>query len=163
MRYHNITKDDMRNGDGLRAVLWVAGCTHKCKNCHNPITWDIHGGLEFDDGAKEELFEILSRPYIAGVTLSGGDPLHPANCNEISILIDEIRAKFPQKTIWMYTGFTWEEVHTLPAVRKADVLVDGPYMEEQADRKIMWRGSANQRVIDVRESLKNDKVILHCL
>ena len=77
MRYHNITKDDMLNGDGLRAVLWVAGCTHKCKGCHNPVTWDIEGGIPFDDAAKEELFEAIKPDYISGVTFSGGDPLHP--------------------------------------------------------------------------------------
>ena len=85
MRYHNITKDDMLNGDGLRAVLWVAGCTHKCKGCHNPVTWDIEGGIPFDDAAKEELFEAIKPDYISGVTFSGGDPLHPANHAEVAV------------------------------------------------------------------------------
>ena len=91
MRYHNITKDDMLNGEGLRTVLWVAGCNHNCKGCHNPITWDIRGGIPFDEAAKEELFEQLEKPYISGVTLSGGDPLHPANREDIGALIDEIQ------------------------------------------------------------------------
>ena len=86
MRYHNITKDDMLNGDGLRAVLRVAGCTHKCKGCHNPVTWDIEGGIPFDDAAKEELFEAIKPDYISGVTFSGGDPLHPANHVEVAVL-----------------------------------------------------------------------------
>ena len=78
MRYHNITKDDMKNGDGLRVVLWVAGCPHACPGCHNPITWDIEGGIPFDEEAEAELFSALSKPYISGITFSGGDPLHPA-------------------------------------------------------------------------------------
>lgn len=162
MRYHNITKDDMLNGDGLRVVLWVSGCTHKCKNCHNPVTWDIHGGLEFDQEAKKELFEALAKPYIAGITLSGGDPLHPANCADVTSLIQEIRETFPQKTIWMYTGFCWDEVNTLEAVQNVDVLVDGPYIEELKDPKLHWRGSSNQRVIRVKESLEKNEVVLHC-
>ena len=105
MRYHNITKDDMLNGEGLRTVLWVAGCSHGCKNCHNPITWDICGGLPFDDAAKEELFAELRQPYISGVTMSGGDPLHMANRDEIGALIKEIHETFPDKTIWIYTGW----------------------------------------------------------
>lgn len=162
MRYHNITKDDMLNGEGLRTVLWVAGCTHRCKECHNPVTWDIHGGMEFDDAAKKELFEILGKPYITGITLSGGDPLHPANCGDITKLILEIREKFPEKTIWMYTGFLWDEVNTLEAVKNVDVLVDGPYIKEQRDSKLRWRGSANQNVIDVAASLEKGEMILHC-
>lgn len=97
MRYHNITKDDMLNGDGLRTVLWVAGCTHGCKGCHNPVTWDIQGGIPFDEAAREELFEAVSRPHMSGVTFSGGDPLHPENRREIGELIREIRERFPEK------------------------------------------------------------------
>ena len=162
MRYHNITKDDMLNGDGLRVVLWVSGCTHKCKNCHNPETWDICGGLVFDREAKKEVFSELSKPYISGITLSGGDPLHPANYSEVTELIREIKQCFPKKTIWLYTGFLWEEIHTLEAVQMADVLVEGPYKEELRDTKLHWRGSSNQRVIGVRESLEKHQVILHC-
>lgn len=103
MRYHNITTDDMLNGDGLRTVLWVAGCNHKCKGCHNPITWDVNGGIPFDDTAKTELFEKLSKDYISGITFSGGDPLHPQNRECIGSLIREVAEKFPTKTIWLYT------------------------------------------------------------
>lgn len=162
MRYHNITKDDMLNGDGLRVVLWVSGCTHKCKNCHNPVTWDIDGGLLFEQNAKDEIFAELSKPYISGLTLSGGDPLHPANCADITAFIGEVKEKFPHKTIWMYTGFLWEEVHTLEAVQKVDVLVDGPYIDGLRDPKLHWRGSSNQRVIHVKESLETKQIILHC-
>ena len=104
MRYHNITKDDMLNGEGLRTVLWVAGCSHHCPQCHNPVTWDINGGLVFDEQAKEELFEELKKDYVSGVTFSGGDPFHLENREEIGALAKEIREKFPDKTIWLYTG-----------------------------------------------------------
>ena len=99
MRYHNITKDDMLNGDGLRVVLWVAGCQHCCKECHNPITWDPDGGLPFDEAAKQEIFEQLEKSYISGITFSGGDPLHPANRADVRSRMEEIKAKYPNKTI----------------------------------------------------------------
>ena len=147
MRYHNITKDDMLNGDGLRAVLWVAGCTHQCKGCHNPVTWDIEGGIPFDEAAKEELFEAIKPDYISGVTFSGGDPLHPANREEITALAKEIKETFPEKTIWIYTGFLFEDIKELEIVKYCDVIVDGPFIEEEYDGKLHWRGSRNQNVI----------------
>ena len=162
MNYHNITTDDMLNGDGLRVVLWTAGSTHKCEGCHNPITWDVQGGLLFDDNAKTEIFHELEKDYISGITFSGGDPLHPANCQAITDLAKELRSRFPQKTIWLYTGFEWEEICTLEIVHYLDVLVDGRYIEKQRDTKLFWRGSANQRVIDVQKSLSTGMVVLHC-
>lgn len=162
MRYHNITKDDMLNGDGLRAVLWVSGCDHCCKECHNPITWDPNGGLIFDEEAKEELFEVLGRDYISGLTLSGGDPLYAGNREDIQKLVKEVRERFPNKTIWMYTGFVWESVRDLEIMKYLDVLVDGEFVVALADPQIHWRGSSNQRVIDVQASGKNGKVVLHC-
>ena len=122
MQYHNITKDDMLNGDGLRVVLWVAGCGHACPGCHNPITWDAEGGLLFDQAAKAELFTELGKDYISGITFSGGDPLFPGNREEISELCREIRQKFPDKTIWLYTGYRWEEIKWLPFLDQIDVL-----------------------------------------
>ena len=162
MNYHNITTDDMLNGDGLRVVLWTAGCTHKCEGCHNPITWDVQRGLLFDDHAKTEIFHELEKDYISGITFSGGDPLHPANCQAITDLAKELRSRFPQKTIWLYTGFEWEEICTLEIVHYLDVLVDGRYIEKQRDTKLFWRGSANQRVIDVQKTLSTGMVVLHC-
>lgn len=161
MRYHNITKDDMLNGDGLRAVLWVAGCSHGCKGCQNPITWDPDGGIPFDEEAKRELFEALAPSYISGITFSGGDPLHERNREETGILIGEIREAFPEKTIWVYTGYLWEEICDLPFMKDVDVLVDGRFLEEQKDVTLHWKGSPNQRVIDVKETLKQGKLILH--
>ena len=114
MRYHNITKDDMLNGDGLRVVLWVAGCEHHCPNCQNPVTWDINGGLEFDEAAKKEIFDELEKNYVSGITFSGGDPLHTQNRKDVGALIEEIKEKFPNKTIWIYSGYDWQDVKDLP-------------------------------------------------
>lgn len=165
MRYHNITKDDMLNGDGLRVVLWVAGCSHCCKECQNPVTWDPDGGLLFDEAAKNELFTELAKPYISGVTFSGGDPLHAANRLDVRNLMAEIRQKFPEKTIWLYTGDIWERILHYPILQYVDVLVDGEFKVEEKDVKLLWKGSKNQRVIDVQKSLKQtDQMIpvLHC-
>ena len=161
MRYHNITKDDMLNGDGLRVVLWVAGCSHGCRNCHNPITWDICGGIPFDEAAKEEIFEQLRENYVSGITFSGGDPLHMQNRDETGELVREIHEKFPEKTIWLYTGYLWEEVKDLPYIPMIDVLVDGRFVEELKDSNLHWKGSANQRVIDVKKTLEAGEVVLH--
>ena len=165
MRYHNITKDDMLNGDGLRVVLWVAGCSHCCRGCHNPVTWDPNGGLPFDDAARGEIFAQLAKPYISGITFSGGDPLHPCNRSDVRRLIAELREKEPQKTIWLYTGDVWENVAGDPLMRQIDVLVDGEFHIGEHDPRLMWKGSRNQRVIDVRKSLMRGAgagPVLHC-
>lgn len=165
MRYHDITKADMRNGDGLRVVLWVSGCSHCCKGCQNPLTWDPEGGLPFDESAKQEIFEQLDLPYISGITFSGGDPLHSANLADVRELIEEIRERYPDKTIWIYTGNVWEEIFELPLIAKTDVVVDGEYVEALRDVKLQWKGSSNQRVIDVQKTLasKTPEIpILHC-
>lgn len=160
MRYHNITTDDMLNGDGLRTVLWVAGCNHHCEGCHNPITWDIEGGLPFDKAAEDELFEKLQPDYISGITFSGGDPLHPQNRGEVTRLCKKFREMFPKKNIWLYTGYTFSEIVELEAVQFIDVIVDGKFVKELADPKLHWKGSSNQRVIDVQETLKLSKIVL---
>lgn len=165
MRYHNITKDDMLNGDGLRVVLWVAGCTHCCKECQNPITWDPDGGLPFDDEAKAEIFEQLDKSYISGITFSGGDPLHAANRLDVRNLMIEIKEKYPDKTIWLYTGDVWENILHYPMMKYIDVVVDGEFMIDLKDNKLLWKGSSNQRVVDVQKSLaQTDPTIpvLHC-
>ena len=166
MRYHNITKDDMLNGDGLRVVLWVAGCSHCCKGCQNPLTWDPEGGLLFDDAAKREIFEQLSQSYISGITFSGGDPMHEANRLDVRNLMAEIKEKYPQKTIWMYTGDVWENIYQNPMMQYVNVLVDGEFEKDKLDAKLLWKGSSNQRVIDVQASLKQEDPrvpVLHCL
>ena len=161
MRYHNITKDDMLNGDGLRVVLWVAGCAHACPGCHNPVTWDPEGGLPFDEAARRELYEELEKDYVSGITFSGGDPLHPANIRGVTELARQIRSDFPDKTIWLYTGSTWNGVRDLEVARYVDVLVDGTFQEAKKDNTLRWKGSSNQQVIDVQKTLKTGEVVLH--
>lgn len=160
MRYHNITKGDMLNGYGLRVVLWVAGCSHHCPGCHNPITHDCNGGIPFDESAKEELFKALELDYIDGITFSGGDPLHPVNVNEIGELVAEINAKFPNKTKWLYTGYRFEEIQSLPFISMLDVICDGRFEIDKYDAKLHWVGSSNQRVIDVKKTFDEGRIIL---
>ena len=180
MNYHNITYPDMNNGSGLRVVLWLSACSHHCKGCQNPQTWDINSGIPFDENAKEELFRELSKYYISGITFTGGDPLHENNLCEVIQLIEEIRSKFSNKTIWLYTGYEWEDIwydskividdytnkvyedykKRQQIISKCDVLVDGEYKEELRDISLHWRGSSNQRVIDVQESLKKGEIVL---
>ena len=155
MNYHNITKDDMLNGDGLRVVLWVSGCNHHCFNCQNPQTWDENSGIPFDDSAEKELFEALDKPYISGITFSGGDSLYPNNRSEVTRLAKRIKKELPNKTIWLYTGYLYEEVKDLEIMQYVDILVDGEFIQALADNNLHWRGSSNQRVIDI----KNNKVL----
>lgn len=177
INYHNVTHDDMNNGDGLRVVLWLSGCSHHCFNCQNPQTWDPNSGIPFDKSAKQEIFEELSKYYISGLTLSGGDPLHENNLSEVLSLVEDIRNLFPNKTIWLYTGYIWEDLINVKypldskwedkILRKSiialcDVLVDGEYINKQRDVTLKWKGSKNQRVIDIQESLKQGKVVLYC-
>lgn len=160
LNYHNITKDDMNNGDGLRVVLWVAGCEHQCINCHNPETWNLEDGLALDVPARKEIFEHLCKSYISGITFTGGDPFHTENREVIGELIEKIHYSFPDKTIWAYTGYLWNDVKDLAMVKHIDVLVDGKFCWSLLDSKLHWRGSANQRVIDVKKSLEFDEVII---
>ena len=153
MRYHNITKDDMLNGSGLRVVLWVAGCGHHCPGCHNPITHDPSGGIPFDSAAKEELFTELRKDYVDGITFSGGDPLHPINVNEIGELIAEINAKFTNKTIHCGTIGSGD-------VSMLDVVCDGRVEIDKFDPKIHWVGSSNQRVIDIKATKREGRIVI---
>jgi len=161
MRYHNITKTDMLNGDGLRVVLWFAGCSHHCRNCQNPITWDPEGGLPFDEDARQEIFEELDKEYISGITFSGGDPLYTGTIDVLLELVKEIRAKYPEKTVWLYTGYLWEEICSLELMHYVDVVVDGKFVEELKDNNLPWRGSSNQKVIDVKMSRELGKTVLY--
>lgn len=171
MNYHLIKTDDMLNGSGLRVVLYLSGCFHGCCGCHNPETWDCNSGIKFDSAAKEEVFDKLNKDYISGITLSGGDPLHDNNLDEVYSLICEIKDKFPTKTIWLYTGYEWEDIFTewvtdknqslrRKIIKSCDVLVEGRYVAELADVNYPWAGSTNQRVVDVNKSLEECKVVL---
>ncbi len=157
MNYHNITKDDMLNGDGL----WVAGCDHHCKGCQNPITWDPQGGIPFGEKEKEEIYEALAPAYIEGLTFSGGDPLYEQNRDTITAFAKEIKKKFPHKNIWLYTGYTWEQIRNLEIIPYLDVVVDGRFDLETRDATLRWKGSPNQRVIDVQKTLELGLIVLH--
>lgn len=178
MNYHNILHDDMRNGSGLRVVLFVSGCNNQCDGCHNPQTWDINSGIEFDVSAKTEILNELKYPYISGLTISGGDPLHPENISIVYDLCKEIKTKFSDKTIWIYTGYTFEQVYVPDGavitddfnktrdirnnlLHLIDVLVDGKFVKWLADVNYPYAGSTNQRVIDVQKTLKSEKIILY--
>lgn len=177
IHYHNITHDDMVNGDGLRVVLWVAGCSHHCKNCQNPITWDTDGGIPFTQWDESEFWEWLSKPWTQGATFSGGDPLHPINRKKIGEMIRIIQQKYPNKDIWVYTGYRLRDdflledssgnVFELSYLASIDVLVDGKYEDDvraadiAANRKVLWRGSSNQRIIDVKKSIAAGTILLH--
>lgn len=160
MNYHNITVDDMLNGDGLRVVLWVAGCSHLCPGCHNPITWDPDGGIPFGREAVNELYTKLYPDYISGLTFSGGDPLHFANRDVVLRLSKVLKYLMPNKTIWLYTGYLWEDIKDLPGIEYIDVIVDGRFVEELKDIRYPWAGSTNQRVIDVKKTIETGEVVL---
>lgn len=177
MNYLKIEHDDVCNGIGIRCTIWFTGCSHKCAGCFNKETWDENSGIEFDIEAKKELFDELSKDYISGITFSGGDPLHENNIIEVNNIIQEIKKQFPNKTIWLYTGYTWEELspnilikgideestlHNVRAniIKSCDVVVDGPYIDDLRDITLKWRGSSNQRVIDVQKTLQNGEIVL---
>ncbi|MBO5969831.1 MAG: anaerobic ribonucleoside-triphosphate reductase activating protein [Clostridia bacterium] len=168
MNYHKIEKTSVANGPGVRVVLWVSGCSIHCCGCHNPETWDPKGGMLFDDAAKQELFESLNHDYIQGITFSGGHPLEPENIAEVHSLIFEILRRFPEKDIWLYTGYTlptefslcgiWEQ-QLWDIISNCDVIVDGPFIEEQKDLTLPYRGSKNQRVIYIPDSYIKDGTV----
>jgi anaerobic ribonucleoside-triphosphate reductase activating protein len=158
MNILQITHCDQLNGDGNRVVLWVSGCSHCCKGCQNAYSQDPTLGVKFDDKAKEEIFKDLETDWCAGITFSGGDPLFINNRKEIISLAKEIKEKFPTKTIWLYTGYKWEEIlidESMSEILKyIDILCDGEYIEELRDVELHWVGSKNQNVIDVKKRIE---------
>ena len=175
IRYASIRNLDISNGEGVGVALFVQGCPFNphCKNCFNPNTWDFNGGKEWTKQKEKEFLELVNRPYIKRISLLGGEPLADENLDSILKLVNKITVLFPQKTVWIYTGYTWEEiinptiedkssVARKEILKYCDVLVDGRYIEEQRDITLKWRGSKNQRVIDVQKSLQTNSVVLHC-
>ena len=160
MRIHGITYPDVNNGLGCRVTLWVSGCIHHCKGCHNTETWDFNSGREFSKEDKEKLFEVLSKPYIKGLTLSGGDPL--CSYNDVLELVKEVKSLFPTKDIWLFTGFNFNYVNENfnDILEYLDVIVDGKFVEELKDTSLKFRGSSNQRIIDVKKSLVANRTIV---
>ena len=166
MNYHKIDICNMDNGDGLRVCLWVAGCNHYCKGCFNQQTWDVCSGDLFELPQIELIKYALSQDWCEGLTLTGGDPLFPQNREQISSMCKSLKLEFPTKTIWLYTGFTYDELiknnndDINMIFKNIDVLVDGSYIKELNSPDKHWVGSENQRVIDVKASLEQGKIVL---
>ena len=184
MRYAQIRSLDISNGEGVGVSLFVQGCPFHCKNCFNSDTWDFNGGKEWTEEIKDKFMKLIDRPYIKRVSFLGGECLADQNLDEVLKLVKQIRNSYPDKTIWLYTGFEWNslmskicqptfpdkdferiiEIHKKrkEIISNVDVLVDGEYIDEQKDLSLKFRGSKNQRVIDVKQSLAQNKVILYC-
>jgi len=185
MRYAQIRSMDISNGEGVGVSLFVQGCPFHCKNCFNSETWDFNGGKEWTEETKNKFMELIDRPYIKRVSFLGGECLAEQNLDEVLSLIKEIRISFPEKTIWLYTGFCWNDIMCSFAglqadcvvldkkdieawekrreiISNVDVLVDGEYIDEQKDLTLAYRGSKNQHVIDVKQSLAQNKIVLYC-
>ncbi len=167
MNYADIKKVDVANGPGVRVSLFVSGCTHHCKECFNPETWDFSFGSPFGQKQIEEILKLLDRSYIRGLSLLGGEPFEPENQAAVLELVRQVRAQLPQKDIWCYSGYLFEVLaagkvgeHSRELLEQLDILVDGPFVLEQKDLGLRFRGSANQRIIDVPASLKAGNVQL---
>lgn len=185
MRFASMRNLDISNGEGVGVSLFVQGCDRHCFNCFNPDTWDFNGGKEWTEETKNKFIKLIDRPYINRISVLGGEPLAKQNLDEVLSLIKEIRISFPAKTIWLYTGFCWNDIMCSFAglqadyvvldkkdieawekrkkiISNVDVLVDGEYIDEQRDITLKWRGSSNQRVIDAKQSLAQNKIVLYC-
>ena len=164
MKYSQIRSMDVSNGEGIGVALFVQGCPHRCKNCFNPETWDFNGGKEWTQKTEEEFLKLIDRPYIKRVSLLGGEPLAVQNLEGVLNLVNQIRLLLPEKTIWLYTGYTWENIacssKRKEIVAKIDILVDGKFEEDKKDLSLQFRGSSNQRLIAVQESLEKGDVVL---
>lgn len=163
MNYLNITYPDVNNGSGCRVTLWVAGCPHHCKGCHNPETWDSNAGIKFGDDALQCIKNALANTYIDGLTISGGDPLSPENIEEVYDLCLKLhKSGLGSKNIWVYTGYNFKYLMSeyRDYLEFIEVIVDGPFIEELKDVSLPFRGSSNQRIIDVQKSLEQNEVVL---
>ena len=166
MNYATIKKYDTANGPGVRVSLFVSGCTHYCKECFNSEAWDFNYGNPFIDDTMTELLEAISREWIEGVTFLGGEPMNPRNVGKVSEIIQKIRCNYPNKNLWVYSGYTLDELleraKTESAVRSVlrniDVLVDGRFMIDKKDLKLRFKGSSNQRIIDMKYFLKTNEI-----
>lgn len=165
MNYSAIRKCDIANGLGWRVTLWVCGCSRKCPGCFNPDAQNPEYGKLFDDEAKEKIFKELANPIVSGLSLMGGEPMSKLSDNRKQViqLCKECKEKFPDKDIWMWSGYTFEELKAEETTGKIldyiDVLVDGPFVQEKKDPSCPYRGSTNQRVIDIRNTMANGNII----
>lgn len=153
---------DIANGPGIRVSIFMQGCTFKCKECFNPETHDFAGGKEFNNEVIEKIIDIAKEDHIAGLSILGGEPLHPKNIEGTIKLAKAFKDKYKNKTIWVWTGFNYEDVCNKEIFNYIDVLIDGRYKDELHDFRLKWRGSSNQRVIDIKKSIKNNKIVLYC-
>ena len=161
MRYNKIRKMDISNGPGVRVSVFMQGCTFNCKNCFNPETHDFRGGKEFTDETINKILELCNKDYIVGLSILGGEPMHPKNIEGTTKLAKAFKERYPNKTIWSWTGFLFDrDLKDKEVMRYIDVLVDGQYKDELHDFRLKWCGSSNQRVIDVKQSLDKKDVVL---
>lgn len=162
MRYAQIRSMDISNGSNIGVSLFVQGCLFHCKGCFNSETWDFNGGKEWTNEVKDKFLDLVSKPYIKRVSILGGEPLATQNSHEVFLLCSEIKRKYPDKKLWIYTGNTYENLsrEQLKPVILADVLVDGQFIDELKDLSLKFRGSSNQRLIDVQKTLKKGEVVL---
>lgn len=163
MRFAQIRETDIANGEGIRVSLYVQGCHRHCPNCFNPETWDFNGGEKFDGNIEKILIELINQPHIVGLTILGGEPLEAENRKDISELLKKVKQCCQNKTIWLYTSFLFEEIEKFDEeiLTYIDILVDGPFIDELKDRKLRFRGSSNQRIIDVQMTLKKQEIVLY--
>lgn len=160
MRYNVIRKMDISNGPGVRVSIFMQGCQFHCKNCFNPETWDFEGGQEFSEETIHKVLDLCQKNEIKGLSILGGEPMHPANIEGTTKLAKAFKEKYPDKTIWAWSGFQFEDLKDKEVFHYIDVLVDGQYKDELHDPTLKWRGSSNQRVIDIKESLKENKTVV---
>ncbi len=162
MRYNKIRKMDISNGPGVRVSIFMQGCTFKCFNCFNPETHDFKGGKEFDDSVIDKVIELASKDYIAGLSILGGEPMHPINIEGTMRLAKRFKATYPEKNVWVWTGFLMDkDLMNKEVLKYVDVLVDGQYKDELRNPMLKYKGSTNQRVIDVKQSLEKNKIVLY--
>ena len=163
MRYNLIREMDIANGPGIRVSIFMQGCEFNCKNCFNPETHDFNGGKEFTAETIKKVLEVSSKEYIAGLSILGGEPMHPKNIEATELIAKEFKKKYPNKNVWVWSGFKYEDyLKKQKALDYIDVIVDGQFDEKLRNPNLKWKGSSNQRVINVKESKKQDKIILFC-
>ncbi len=161
MRYNLIRKMDISNGPGVRVSIFMQGCSFHCKNCFNPETWNFEGGKEFNNETIDEVLDLCNKNHIKGLSILGGEPMHPSNIEGTTKLAKAFKEKYPNKNLWVWSGFKFdEELKDKEVLNYIDVLVDGTYNDELHDPSLKWRGSSNQRVIDVQKSIKNNEISL---
>lgn len=160
MKYGKIKPVDVANGEGVRVSVFVSGCSHHCKGCFNAELWNYNAGKDFTNEVIWNIINLCSKDYITGLSLLGGEPLDPKNIIRVMDLCHTFKRYFPNKTIWCYTGYTWENINHLPILKYIDVLVDGKFVDDLKDPRLKFRGSSNQRIIDVKKSLDSGKLFL---